>query len=87
MPNYSLNHAGSGSDNLTASTYPLLNRPRRSEPFRFYLGVIFMRFRGPQALADNLGGFRVGRGIIGILPFQSLLFGFEKSGDLGDQFH
>jgi hypothetical protein len=31
-PNYSLNHARPGSDNLTASTYPLLYRPRRSGP-------------------------------------------------------
>jgi len=53
-PNYSLNHARSGSDNLTASTYPLLYRPRRSGPLRAYLYVIFMGFRGPEALKDNL---------------------------------
>src|ERR1700688_4276006 len=29
-PNYSLKHARSGSDNLSASTYPLFYRPRRS---------------------------------------------------------
>src|SRR5205807_10396724 len=34
---YSLDHARSGSDNLTASTYPLLNRPRSSGPLRSYL--------------------------------------------------
>ena len=36
-PNYSLNHARFGSDNLTASTYPLLYRPRHSGPLRSYL--------------------------------------------------
>ena len=54
MPNYSLNHARSGSENLTPSTYPLLYRPRRFEPLRAYLKVIFMGFRGPEALKDNL---------------------------------
>src|SRR6266436_9697577 len=53
-PNYSLNHARSGSDNLTASTYPLFYRPRHSGPLRAYLKVIFMGFRGPEALKDNL---------------------------------
>jgi hypothetical protein len=45
-PNYSLKHARSGSDNLTASTYGTLGR---SDPI-----VIFMGFRGPEALTDNL---------------------------------
>ena len=31
MPNYSLNHARSGSDTRTASTSPLRNQSRRSE--------------------------------------------------------
>jgi hypothetical protein len=31
-----------------------LYRPRRSEPLRAYLKVIFMGFRGPEALKDNL---------------------------------
>ena len=29
-------------------------RPRRSGPFQSYLGVIFIRFRGPQALNDRV---------------------------------
>src|SRR6266704_34474 len=37
MPNYSLNHARSGSNKQTASTYPLLIRPRRSKLLRCYL--------------------------------------------------
>src|SRR5437773_8119346 len=53
-PNYSLKHARSGSDNETASTSPMWLRPRRSRPLRSYLGVIFIRFRGPQALKDSL---------------------------------
>ena len=28
-------------------------RPRRSGPLRSYLGVIFMKFRGPKALNDR----------------------------------
>src|SRR5215467_6289037 len=36
-PNYSLNHARSGSDSWTASTYPLGFRPRRSRPLQSYL--------------------------------------------------
>ena len=47
-PNYSLNHARSGSDRLAASNSPLRSRPRRSRPLRSYLQVIFMRFRGPD---------------------------------------
>src|SRR6516225_5241450 len=54
-PNYSLKHARSGSDKETASTYPLLIRSRRAEPLLPYLEVIFMRFRGPQALNDKEG--------------------------------
>ena len=46
-PNYSLNHARSGSDRLTASNSPLRSRPHRSRPLRSYLQVIFMKFRGP----------------------------------------
>src|SRR5438552_7281979 len=53
-PNYPLNHARSGSDNLTVSTSPARIRPRRSGPSQSYLEVIFIRFRGPQALNDNL---------------------------------
>src|SRR6266446_7954546 len=53
-PNYPLKHARSGSDSLTALTSPMRNRPRRPGPLRSYLGVIFMRFRGPQALKDSL---------------------------------
>src|SRR5215831_8475126 len=45
--------ARSGSDRPTASTSPLLLRPRRSGPLLSYLGAIFMRFRGPQALHDR----------------------------------
>src|SRR5215472_1590902 len=51
--NYSLKHARSGSDKHTASTNPLVGRPRRSRPLGSYLGVIFIRFRGPQALNDK----------------------------------
>src|SRR5258707_2476378 len=53
---YSLYHARSGSDNLTASAAPLLNQSRRSEPSGIMprLLPIFMWFRGPQALDDNL---------------------------------
>src|SRR5437667_6029027 len=51
--NYPLKHARSGSDNPTVSTSPARIRPRRSRPLRSYLYVIFMRFRGPQALNDN----------------------------------
>src|SRR6266566_2000367 len=54
MPNYPLKHARSGSDRITASTSPLRVRPRRSELLRSYLEVIFMRFRGPQALIVTL---------------------------------
>src|ERR1700704_3550309 len=36
-PNYSLNHPRSGSDSLTASTFPMWLRPRRSGPLRSYL--------------------------------------------------
>src|ERR1700736_169737 len=36
-PNYSLNHARSGSDMFTASTFPMLGQPRRSKPFTFCL--------------------------------------------------
>ena len=53
-PNYPLKHARSGSDSLTALTSPMRNRPRRPGPLRSYLGAIFMRFRGPQALKDSL---------------------------------
>jgi hypothetical protein len=35
-PNYSLNHARSGSDKETASAYPLLIRPRPSKLLRCY---------------------------------------------------
>src|SRR5437773_7131261 len=35
-PNYSLNHARSGSDKPSASTYPLLVRPRRSNLLPYY---------------------------------------------------
>src|SRR6266700_3217764 len=53
---YSLYHARSGSDNLTASAAPLLNQSRRSEPswIMALLWTIFIGFRGPQALDDNL---------------------------------
>src|SRR6201997_1677163 len=53
---YSLYHARSGSDNLTASAAPLLNQSRRSEPswIMALLCTIFIGFRGPQALDDNL---------------------------------
>src|SRR5712664_790403 len=37
MPNYSLNHARSGSDKPPASTYPLPVRPRRSNLLPCYL--------------------------------------------------
>src|SRR5260370_15146379 len=37
MPNYSLNHARSGSDKPSASTYPLPVRPRRSNLSPCYL--------------------------------------------------
>ena len=37
MPNYSLNHARSGSDSLSASISPMWFRPRRSGPLRSYL--------------------------------------------------
>src|SRR5882724_1411832 len=57
-PNYPLKHARSGSDSLTALTSPMRNRPRRPGPLRSYLGVIFMRFRGPQALKDSLETIR-----------------------------
>src|SRR6267143_6297725 len=53
-PNYPLKHARSGSDRLAASTSPLSTRPRRSGPLRFYRRVIFMRFRGPEALRDRV---------------------------------
>src|SRR6201982_2213783 len=54
-PNYSLNHARSGSDTQTALTSPLRLQSRRPEPLLFCirLGVIFMGFRGPQALLDT----------------------------------
>src|SRR5208283_567108 len=65
-PNYSLNHARSGSDSLTASTSPIWLRPRRSGPEQSYLGVIFIRFRGPQALKDSLLGPSRGRRRYGI---------------------
>src|SRR5438094_4948144 len=55
-PIYPLNHARSGSDNPTVSTSPARIRPRRSGPSQSYLEVIFIRFRGPQALNDNLVG-------------------------------
>jgi hypothetical protein len=58
-PNYSLNHARSGSGSYTASTSPLQIRPRRTEPLRSYLQVIFMSFRGPQALK---GSYKKGGG-------------------------
>src|SRR5438093_7578881 len=47
-PNYSLNHARSGSDTWTASTFPLRTQSRRSEPVLFCirLGVIFIRLAG-----------------------------------------
>src|ERR1700751_3281873 len=53
---YSLYHARSGSDNLTASAAPLLNQSRRSEPswIMALLCTIFIGFRGPQALDYNL---------------------------------
>ena len=57
-PNYPLKHARSGSDSLTALTSPMRNRPRRPGPLRSYLGAIFMRFRGPQALKDSLETIR-----------------------------
>src|SRR6516165_2666280 len=53
-PNYSLKHARSGSDRVAASTSPLRSRPRRPGPLRSYLEVIFIRFRGPQALKDRV---------------------------------
>src|SRR5215472_122408 len=46
-------HARSGSDKDTASTSPLLVRSRRSRPLLSYLGAIFIKFRGPQALNDK----------------------------------
>jgi len=55
MPIYALKHARSRSDKQTASTYPLLIRPCRSEPLLPYLEIIFMGFRGPQALTDKQG--------------------------------
>src|SRR5882724_578309 len=58
--NYSLNHARSGSDSRTASTYPLLTRPCRSGPLRSYLRKIFMRFRGPKALQRQLTASELG---------------------------
>src|SRR4029077_4790057 len=47
-PNYSLNHARSGSDTQTASTSPLRLQSTRSEAFLFCirLGGVFMSFRG-----------------------------------------
>src|ERR1700704_2934910 len=36
-PNYSFHHARSGSDSLTASTFPMWLQPRRSGPLRSYL--------------------------------------------------
>ncbi len=56
-----LNNARSGLDSLTTSTSPMFGRPRRSGPFRSYLEVIFMRFRGPKALNDSLLGPSRGR--------------------------
>jgi len=56
---YSLYHARSGSDNLTASAAPLFNQSRRSEPARImaWPQTIFMGFRGPEALPDKLHGW------------------------------
>ena len=50
-PNYLLNHARSGSDSYTASTFPLSNRSSTpSLPYSARLETIFIRFRGPKAL-------------------------------------
>ena len=59
---FALLRTGEGSDNLTASAAPLLNQSRRSKPswIMALLWTIFMGFRGPQALDDNLqdaGGY------------------------------
>ena len=40
-------------DKPPASTYPLPVRPRRSNLLPYYLSVIFIRFRGPQAQNDK----------------------------------
>ena len=46
---YSLHYAHSGSDTLTASAYPVSDRPYYSHWSLFCptLAVIFMSFRGP----------------------------------------
>ncbi len=48
-PIYSLHHARSGSDTLTASAYPVSDRPYHSHRPLFWqmLVLIFMSFRGP----------------------------------------
>jgi hypothetical protein len=54
MPIYSLNHARSGSDRLTASTFPLIFRPHCSQPTLSYSDPFSWGFAGRKALKDRL---------------------------------